>query len=239
MKSLTAYEEVKQKITEDLVRGRYPMGQALPAEKDLSKELDVSIGTLRKAVDELVAEGIVVRRQGRGTYVAEHDLKRLLYYFFHVVKHDVDKKANPRVDLVSLNTAVATKEEASKLNIKEGAPVWRLVNCLYLEERCVMIDQITLDKKRFKNLTRAEFINREGSIYQLYQMKYGQTVVRSSERLRASLVSKQHAEWLNIKADSPVLVIRRVALGIQDDPIEWRISTLNTNQYEYFSELQV
>ena len=239
MKSLTAYEEVKQKITEDLVRGRYPMGQALPAEKDLSKELDVSIGTLRKAVDELVAEGIVVRRQGRGTYVAEHDLKRLLYYFFHVVKHDVDKKANPRVELVSLNTAVATKEEASKLNIKEGAPVWRLVNCLYLEERCVMIDQITLDKKRFKNLNRSEFINREGSIYQLYQMKYGQTVVRSSERLRASLVSKQHAEWLDIKANSPVLVIRRVALGIQDDPIEWRISTLNTNQYEYFSELQV
>ena len=239
MKSLTAYEEVKQKITEDLVRGRYPMGQALPAEKDLSKELDVSIGTLRKAVDELVAEGIVVRRQGRGTYVAEHDLKRLLYYFFHVVKHDVDKKANPRVELVSLNTAVATKEEASKLNLKEGAPVWRLVNCLYLEERCVMIDQITLDKKRFKNLTRAEFINREGSIYQLYQMKYGQTVVRSRERLRASLVSKQHAEWLDIKANSPVLVIRRVALGIQDDPIEWRISTLNTNQYEYFSELQV
>ena len=239
MKSLTAYEEVKQKITEDLVRGRYPMGQALPAEKDLSKELDVSIGTLRKAVDELVAEGIVVRRQGRGTYVAEHDLKRLLYYFFHVVKHDVDKKANPRVELVSLNTAVATKEEASKLNLKEGAPVWRLVNCLYLEERCVMIDQITLDKKRFKNLTRAEFINREGSIYQLYQMKYGQTVVRSSERLRASLVSKQHAEWLDIKPNSPVLVIRRVALGIQDDPIEWRISTLDTNQYEYFSELQV
>jgi len=103
----------------------------------------------------------------------------------------------------------------------------------------VMIDQITLDKKRFKNLTRAEFINREGSIYQLYQMKYGQTVVRSSERLRASLVSKQHAEWLDIKPNSPVLVIRRVALGIQDDPIEWRISTLNTNQYEYFSELQV
>ena len=207
MKSLTAYEEVKQKIT--------------------------------KAVDELVAEGIVVRRQGRGTYVAEHDLKRLLYYFFHVVKHDADKKANPRVELVSLNTAMATKEEAGKLDIKEGAQVWRLVNCLYLEERCVMIDQITLDKKRFKNLTRAEFINREGSIYQLYQMKYGQTVVRSSERLRASLASKQHAEWLDIKPNSPVLVIRRVALGIQDDPIEWRISTLNTNQYEYFSELQV
>ena len=237
MKSLTAYQEVKQRITEDLVRGRYPMGQALPAEKDLSKELDVSIGTLRKAVDELVAEGILVRRQGRGTYVAEHDLKRLLYYFFHVVKHDADKKINPRVELVSLTSAVATKEEATKLQIKEGAAVWRLVNCLYLEDKCVMIDQITLDKKRFQKLNRSDYINREGSIYQLYQMKYGQTVVRSSERLRAGLASKQHAEWLGIKANSPVLVIRRVALGIQDDPIEWRVSTLNTDEHEYFSEL--
>jgi len=237
MRSLTAYQEVKQKITEDLVRGRYPMGQALPAEKDLSKELDVSIGTLRKAVDELVAEGIVVRRQGRGTYVAEHDLKRLLYYFFHVVKHDADKKVNPRVELVSLTSAVANKEEAGKLQIKEGAAVWRLVNCLYLEDKCVMIDHITLDKKRFLKLNRADYINREGSIYQLYQMKYGQTVVRSSERLRAGLANKQHAEWLGIRVNSPILVIRRVALGIQDDPIEWRISTLNTNQYEYFSEL--
>ena len=237
MKSLTAYQEVKQKITEDLVRGRYPMGQALPAEKDLSKELDVSIGTLRKAVDELVAEGIVVRRQGRGTYVVEHDLKRLLYYFFHVVKHDADKKENPRVELVSLTSAAANKEEAIKLLIKEGAPVWRLVNCLYLENQCVMIDQISLDKKRFKNLTRAEFINREGSIYQLYQMKYGQTVVRSSERLRAGLAGKQNAKWLSMQPNSPVLVIRRVALGIQDDPIEWRISTLNTDRHEYFSEL--
>jgi GntR family transcriptional regulator len=239
MRNLTAYQEVKQKITEDLVRGRYPMGQALPAEKDLAKELDVSIGTLRKAVDELVAEGIVVRRQGRGTYVAEHDLKRLLYYFFHVVKHDADKKTNPRVDLVSLTSATATKEEASKLQIKEGAPVWRLVNCLYLDNQCVMIDQISLDKKRFKNLTRTEFINREGSIYQLYQMKYGQTVIRSSERLRAGIAGKQHAEWLGLKPDSPVLIIRRVALGIQDEPLEWRVSTLNTNQHEYFSELVV
>jgi GntR family transcriptional regulator len=239
MRSLTAYEEVKQKITEDLVRGRYPMGQALPAEKDLSKELDVSIGTLRKAVDELVAEGIVVRRQGRGTYVAEHDLKRLLYYFFHVVKHDADKKINPRVELVSLTSALANREEASKLQIKEGASVWRLVNCLYLDDKCVMIDHITLDKKRFKNLTRIDFINREGSIYQLYQMKYGQTVIRSSERLRSGLAGKQYSEWLGLKPDSPVLIIRRVALGIQDEPLEWRVSTLNTNQHEYFSELVV
>ena len=237
MRPLTAYQEVKQRITEDLVRGRFPTGQALPAEKDLSKELDVSIGTLRKAVDELVAEGIVVRKQGKGTFVAEHDVKRLLYYFFHVVKHDAEKKINPRVDLVSLVSATASKEEAEKLQIKEGAAVWRIINRLYLDDYCVMIDHITLDKKRFKNLTRTDFIQREGSIYQLYQMKYGQTVVRSSERLRAGIAGKQYSEWLDLKPNSPVLIIRRVALGMQDEPLEWRVSMLNTDRYEYFSEL--
>ena len=102
-----------------------------------------------------------------------------------------------------------------------------------------MIDHITLDKKRFKNLTRTDFIQREGSIYQLYQMKYGQTIVRSSERLRAALAGKQYSEWLSLKPNSPVLVIRRVALGIQDEPLEWRVSTLNTTHHEYFSELVV
>ncbi|BDX21834.1 GntR family transcriptional regulator [Polynucleobacter sp. TUM22923] len=237
MKTLTAYQEVKQKITEDLVRGRYPMGQALPAEKDLSKELDVSIGTLRKAVDELVAENIVVRRQGRGTYVVEHDLKRLLYYFFHVVKNDAEKKVYPKVELISLNSAIANKEEASKLQIKEGSPVWRVTNRLSLEGQCVMIDQITLDKKRFEGLNRTDFINRKGSIYQMYQMEFGQSVVRSSERLRAGLAGKQHAEWLGLDSDAPVLVIRRVALGIQDEPLEWRVSTLDTSSHEYFNEI--
>lgn len=237
MKSLTAYQEVKQKITEDLVRGRFPMGQALPAEKDFAKELDVSIGTLRKAVDELVAEGIVTRRQGKGTYVVEHDLKRLLYYFFHVVRHDAEKKVYPKVELASFVSALANKEEAFKLAIKEGSPIWRITNRLYLDGDCVMIDQITLDKKRFKKLTREDFIAREGSIYQLYQMHYGQTVVRTSERLRAGLANKQYAEWLGLSSASPVLVIRRVALGIQDEPLEWRVSTLNTANYEYFSEL--
>ena len=184
-----------------------------------------------------MADGIVTRRQGKGTYVAEHDAKRLLYYFFHVVRHDVDKKVYPKVELASFLSASASKEEALKLAIKEGSPVWRITNRLYLDGHCVLIDQITLDKKRFKKMTREDFVAREGSIYQLYQMQYGQTVVRTNERLRAALVNKQYAEWLNVSPASPVLVIRRVALGIQDEPLEWRVSTLNTNSHEYFSEL--
>jgi GntR family transcriptional regulator len=239
MKAITAYQEVKQKITNDLVSGRYFMGQALPAEKDLAKELKVSIGTLRKAVDELVADGIVIRRQGKGTFIAEHDEQRLLYYFFHVIKHDAKHKIYPKIELVSFLNASANAEEAEKLRIKDGAHVWRIINRLFLDDSCVLVDHISLSKERFPNLTRSTFQNRKATIYQLYQDLCGQTVVRTSERLRASSVNKQYAEWLHLKVGSPVITIRRLALGIQNEPIEWRISTLNTQKHEYFNELGI
>jgi thymidylate synthase len=88
-------------------------------------------------------------------------------------------------------------------------------------------------------LSKEEFIHREGSIYQLYQMQHGQVVIRTSERLRASHASKRFADFLGVKPESAVLIIRRIALNIKDEPIEWRVSTLNTKQHEYFSELVV
>jgi len=153
------------------------------------------------------------------------------------VRWDADKKIYPRVETASFGTSQASKEESFKLSIKEGASIWRIVTRLYLEDECVMIDHIALDKKRFKNLTRNDFDKREGSIYQLYQMRYGQSVVKTHERLRAGLAGKQMSTWLKLKPESPVLHIRRVALDIQDEPIEWRISTLNTSHHEYFNEL--
>lgn len=239
MRTLNAYEEVKQKITEDVALGRFLIGKALPSEKVLSQEMNVSIGTLRKAVDELVNEGIVFRRQGIGTFIVEHNLDRLLYYFFHVVRHDAMKKFHPKVLLKSFNSGFANAEEASKLEIEVGTPVWRIVNLLHLDGLCVMSDQITLDKKRFKKLSKEEFIHREGSIYQLYQVQFGQIVIRTSERLRAGHASKRVADCIGVKPGSAVLIIRRIALNIKDEPIEWRVSTLNTNQHEYFSELVV
>ena len=239
MRALAAYQEVKQHITSALVSGKYNIAKPLPAEKYLANELRVSIGTLRKAVDELVAEGIVVRKQGKGTYVAEHDAKRSLYYFFHVVEHDSDHKDYPRVELVSFATATANREEAMKLDLKLGAPVIRICNRLFVDDACVMIDQITLSKSRFPKLTKTSFANREGTIYKLYQAHYGQSVVRTSERLRAGIVSKEKADWLGLKVGAAVLVIRRVALGIQNEPIELRVSTLNTTKHEYFSELLI
>lgn len=236
MRGQPAYQVIKRRIIQALSEGVYPAGSVLPAEKVLASEFGVSIGTLRKAVDELVADGILIRQQGRGTFVAQHDNDRLLYYFFHIVRHD-GRKVTPKVQLVSFKTAKASRDQAGKLRLTVGDKIFQVTNLLSLDGEPVLMDVISIEAARFKGLTQQQFAGRPSSIYNLYQTGFDQTVVKASERLRATAATSLQSELLNVPVGSPLLCIRRLALGFHDDPIEWRESFVCTERYEYFSEL--
>lgn len=236
LRNQPAYQFIKRRLVQALSEGVYPAGSILPSEKVLSAQYGVSIGTLRKAVDELVADGILIRQQGRGTFVALHDNNRLLYYFFHIVRHD-GKKLTPKVKLVSFKASRASRDDAIKLQMMVGDKTLKIVNILSLDDEPTLMDVITLDASRFPGLTQTQFIGRPSSIYNLYQTDFDETVVRTSERLRATSATDQQAALLQVPVGHPLLSIRRIALGFHDDPIEWRESFVCTDKYEYFSEL--
>src|SRR6478736_1210778 len=123
------YREVKRSVVEALVGGEWKAGEAIPAERRLAERYAVSIGTVRKAIDELVAENILIRQQGRGTFIASHNRDRLLFYFFHVVPHDAPKQY-PLVRLLSFAKGKADKLVADKLGVSVGDPVLRMRNVL-------------------------------------------------------------------------------------------------------------
>ncbi|MEZ5739449.1 MAG: GntR family transcriptional regulator [Burkholderiaceae bacterium] len=231
------YRVARQHLLQGLASGQYLPGTALPPEKDLSAQYGISIGTLRKAVDELVSEGLLVRQQGRGTFVTSHDRERLLYSFFHMVPHDGYKTEYPLVTLHAFSRQRLGAEAARKLQQPGGAMGWHLRNVLQLGGHALMVDDIMLPESRFPGLTEAEVRNRPGTLYQLYQEAYSLSVARTSERLRAADAAEDVASLLGLPAGAAVLVIRRLALGYQQDPIEWRISHANTRLHEYFSEL--
>src|SRR5665213_487697 len=116
------YRAVERALLGAVESGRFGPGDALPSENALAAEFGVSIGTVRKAVDELVAEHIVVRRQGRGTYVATHDAGRLMFQFFHVERSD-GQRERPAVELLSFERGRADEEAAQALGVKAGEPV--------------------------------------------------------------------------------------------------------------------
>ena len=234
--ALPLYKEAKRQMMDALSRGEWKPGEAIPAERRLSQRYGISIGTVRTAIDALVAENILIRHQGRGTFVASHNRDRLLFYFFHIVPEDGPKQY-PQVRMLSFARARADKLAAQKLAIATGDPVFCIRNLLSLTGEPVMVDNITIPRARFTGLTERGFRDRPSTIYNLYQDAFGISVVRTTERLRASVADAETASLLHTVKGAPILQIRRIALSYNDVPIELRVSQVNTARHEYWNEL--
>jgi GntR family transcriptional regulator len=230
------YKEAKRVLTQSLAQGEWRPGEALPSETRLAQRYGVSIGTLRKAIDELVAEGVVVRRQGSGTYIAQHGANRLMFHFFHVVPREGEKQY-PKTSTLSFRRARADADEAARLGIVAGDPVLRIRNLLSLAEQPVILDDLVLPQRLFPDLSEKILSARDNTIYHLYQTRYGINVLRTGERLRASLADAEVARLLGVKRGAPLLEIHRIAYTYHNAPVELRRSLVNTAGHEYFSDI--
>lgn len=230
------YRQAKQALLAAIESGRYPAGGALPNESALASSLGVSIGTLRHAVDELVAERIVVRRQGRGTFVATHTTERFVFQFFHVERSDGARDA-PSVELLSFERGRLDDEAAAALARREGDAAILVENRLSLQGRPVVYDRLTLPATLFRGLNEKRLRERPSTIYHLYQTAFAITVLRATERVRAVGADRAAARVLGVAPGSAVLQVRRTALTFNDKPVEYRVSTITTAQHDYVSNL--
>ncbi|GAP37475.1 GntR family transcriptional regulator [Piscinibacter sakaiensis] len=230
------YRLVKRALLRAIEDGRCRPGAALPSETEIAGEMGVSIGTLRRAVDELAAEHIVVRRQGRGTFVATHNTDRFLFQFFHVERADGLREA-PRVDLVSFERTRADEEAAEALELRAGEPVIQMENRLRLQGAAVIYDRLVLPAALFKGLSEKRMRERPGTIYQFYQSDFGISVLRARERARAVAADRHAVRVLGVPPGQPVMQVRRTALSFHDRPVEYRVSTINTAHHDYVNLL--
>jgi len=231
---LPLYKQVKATLIRNIAERRWKPGESIPNEFRLAEELSVSQGTVRKALDEMAAQNLVVRRQGRGTFVAEHDSNRALFSFFRLTRDD-GALALPESELVDLKRADADPEECTRLGIEPGSSVVRLRRKRKFDERALIIERIVVAEQLFPGMaTQRELPN---SLYPFYEQVYGQTVAKAEERLRAVTGTDQDCDTLGVPPGSALLEIDRLALTIDNNPIEWRISRCLTAGCHYYSEL--
>ena len=230
------YEQVRARLIEGISAGEWPPGECIPSESQLARDFGVAIGTIRKAVDTLVAERALVRRQGKGTFVTAHDGSRMLFHFFHVVARS-GEKTYPEVRTLSFRRDRADASAAQALGIAPHDTVIRIRNVLSLEGEPVIVDDITLPAELFPGLSEKIFLARDNTIYHLYQSRYGINVLRTDERLRAVLAARDMAQLLQVEEAAPLLEIRRVALTFRDRPVELRLSRVNTARHDYHNTL--
>lgn len=235
--SSVLYREVKRHLIADIQSGRVAPGGALPNESELAKRFNVSIGTVRRAVDELVADNILVRQQGRGTFVGRQDRERFMFQFFKIAGRDGSREF-PQVRLHAFAKSRASPEEALALALHGAQPVYRIDNVLSLKGRPVIYDRIVIAASLFAGLTKSVFEQRSGTIYELYQTAFGVTVVGADERMRAEIADEVSAQLLGLSAGAPVLRIERVAFTFDQKPAEYRVSVVDTREFDYVSRMQ-
>jgi GntR family transcriptional regulator len=231
------YREVKKQLIADIQSGAVPPGGALPNESDLAKRFDVSIGTVRRAVDELVADNILVRQQGRGTFVRRLDRERFMFQFFKIAARDGTREF-PQVRLHSFSRSRATPEEAKALALQGAQPVFRIENILSLKGRPVIHDHIVIAASLFPGLSKRMFEQRSGTVYELYQSAFGLTIVGADERVRAEPAGESSARLLGLSPGDSVLRIERLALTFDNKPAEFRVSIVDTREFDYVSSAQ-
>jgi len=227
------YVQVKELMTRRIIDGAWTPGMALPSEFSLAQQFGVSQGTVRKALDALSGENVVVRRQGRGTFVAAHDPHDTLFHFFHLVGRDGTR---PRVEsrLLTCRQGRANRDECSKLDLDAGAGVIRIRRVRILDGIDSILERIVVPAALFDGLDRETVPN---ELYSLYQARYGVTVSRAVEHLQAVAADLDDARTIDVEHGAPLLEIDRLAISLDGRPIEWRISRCDTRRHRYLSEV--
>jgi GntR family transcriptional regulator len=230
------YKEVKHKILESLRTGEWKPGEVIPSEKKLGERFAVSIGTVRKAVDELSAENVLIRQQGRGTFVASHGRGKYFFSFFHIVRQD-GLREFPSVELIDFARGQADATAAAALDIHPGDKVWRYTNLLSLQDQAVILDEITVPVDLFPRLSERVLRERRSTVYQLYQEHAGVHVIRTRERVRATQADAARARLLRVPVGHPLLLVVRIAHSFKERAVELRHSYVNTDRHEYAVDL--
>lgn len=230
------YEQIKILITQSLVAGEWHPGESIPSELELANRFKVSQGTVRKAIDELAAENILIRRQGKGTFVASHTEEHSQYHFLRMVEIH-GKKEEPINQVLFCKRAKADSDVADRLELKRGAPVVVLRRLLRLSGEAVILDDIWLSATLFKGLSEGMIDEYAGTLYSLYETRYGTRIIRAEERIQAVAAQAPVTELLDVPAGTPLLDIHRIAYTYGDKPVELRSSKCNTRHHCYLNEL--
>lgn len=228
------YKQIKDSIIQQLVSGDWRPGDKLPSEFELAARYGVSQGTVRKALDELTAQNLLVRQQGRGTFVATHNPHRALFHFFHLVGRDGSRQL-PTSRVLSCTTRRATREEEGRLDLRPGNQVIQIDRIREMAGRPAIVERIVVSAKRFSGLTGKSQHGLPNTLYELYEEEYGVTIYQAEEHLRAVAATEREAELLGIAPGHPLQEIDRLAMSIDRKPVEWRVSHCLTTEHRYVS----
>lgn len=228
------YKQVYDLLTARLVEGYWKPSQLLPSEMVLAEELGVSQGTVRKALNQMVAEKMLQRQQGKGTFVAEHTQESDLFRFFRL-REPHGEILIPETVVLGSSRRTVSEDEAKKLNLDANALVVELTRVRSIHNKPAIIEKVIQPLSVFPDIDKNT--NLPNALYILYQEKYGITVMSVNDEIRAVEIPDAYAQHLDLKKGSPVLMIERSSVNIDGRVVELSTAYCSSENFVYSVQL--
>lgn len=233
------YQQIKGLILNSLRVGEWKPGEMIPSEMDLAGRFRVSQGTVRKAIDELAAENLLLRRQGKGTFVATHAEQQVQFRFLKLVPDSGTQGSEgpAQRDIIECKRSRATADVARALALRNGDTVLQARRVLSFGGVPIILEDIWLPAAPFKGLTAEQLANYQGPMYALFETEFNVRMVRAEEKIRAIPATDLHVAHLKVPSGTPLLSVERVAYTYRDEPMELRRGYYRTDTHHYHNTL--
>ena len=233
------YQQIKVLILQSLQAGEWKPSTAIPSEIELAGRFKVSQGTVRKAIDELASENLLVRRQGKGTFVATHAERQIQYRFLKLIPDNGDPNSEGPAQrhIIDCKRTRASVDIAKALAIRAGDAVLQVRRVLSFAGIPTILEDLWLPAAPFKGLTAERLRDYNGPMYALFETEFDVRMVRAEEKIRAVLPDAEQCALLKTDAHTPLLSVERIAYTYNDAPMEMRRGLYLTSKHYYRNAL--
>lgn len=233
--SIPLYVQIAESLLDRIESGKLRPGDRLPPERDLSKMLSVNRMTVRRALQVLESQGLLLRRQGAGTYVAEPKIERQAAQLVPFTQGMQRRGYTPGARVITLERHPAEASIASELELPVSAPVYHIHRLRLVNQEPLLLERLEIPVHRFPDLERYDLSNR--SLYEIMETEYGVSVVRARQSLEPVIATEYEAELLQVARGAPLMLERRLAFDQDDQPVEQGKDLYRGDRFRFVTEI--
>jgi len=228
------YIQIAEGLIAQIESGDLIPGQQLPPEREFSEKLSINRMTLRRALHVLESQGLIIRKHGIGTYIAELKFDRQMEVVFRFSRGMQNRGFTPAAEIISIEKVAAEAALAKDLSLPEPSPVYSILRLRSINQEPVLIESYKIPVQRFPGLDKYDLENR--SIYDVLENEFGVPIVRARQSFEPVIASTFEAELLEITEGNALMLEKRISYDSENVPIEYGKDHYRGDRFRFVTE---
>ena len=232
--SIPLYIQIAERLIAQIESGGLSPGEQLPPERDLSGKIGVNRMTLRRALHVLESQGLIVRKHGVGTFIAEPKIDREMEVVFRFTKGIQKRGLTPGAEIISIEQILAEPVLAKDLDLSVSSPVYSILRLRSINQEPVMLESYKIPVQRFPGLDRYDLENR--SIYEIMEIEYGVPITRARQSFEPIIATEFEANLLKINIGEALMLEKRLSYNGNNLPVEYGKDRYRGDRFRFVTE---